>query len=345
MAEKNILPGKCLTTAMGIMPHTSVNEALELALSLHVPFWPQLPKYSYFEDMYVQVSEHFPGIIVDEEAQRIHLDKAHFFQELFDYMEKIEDAEFFQLSSKYSIVLDEFLDRDLSQYQVIRGQNIGPISFGLKIVDKDKKPIIYDEEIRVFLFDFIARKVNAQYEQLLKKNKNSFVWLDEPGLQILFGSFTGYSSSRAKEDFRQFLEGINGPRGVHLCGNPDWSFLLTGLELDVLSIDTYSWGHVFTRYFDEVVAFLKRGGIISWGIVPTLTEEISREDVQSLANKLENLWDYIAEKGVDKEMIIDRAWIAPSRCCLVNPDGTKSVNRSFEMLREISSLLKEKYSL
>ena len=56
------IPGNLLTTAMGVMPHKDIDRALEIAHSVDVPFWPQLPLYSYYEDMYVQVSEHFPGI-------------------------------------------------------------------------------------------------------------------------------------------------------------------------------------------------------------------------------------------------------------------------------------------
>ncbi len=36
-----------MTTAMGVMPHTDVARALEMAQSLDVPFWPQLPNYSW----------------------------------------------------------------------------------------------------------------------------------------------------------------------------------------------------------------------------------------------------------------------------------------------------------
>jgi hypothetical protein len=61
----NKIPGNLLTTTMAVMPHTDVAHALEKALSLDVPFWPQLPNYSYYEDMYVQAAEHFPGIILD----------------------------------------------------------------------------------------------------------------------------------------------------------------------------------------------------------------------------------------------------------------------------------------
>jgi hypothetical protein len=39
---------------MAVMPHKDVDRALEVALSLNIPFWPQLPKVSYYEDMYVQ---------------------------------------------------------------------------------------------------------------------------------------------------------------------------------------------------------------------------------------------------------------------------------------------------
>lgn len=59
------IPGRLLTTAMAVMPHTDPDRALEDALSLDIPFWPQLPRLSYREDMYVQAAEHFPGILLD----------------------------------------------------------------------------------------------------------------------------------------------------------------------------------------------------------------------------------------------------------------------------------------
>ena len=57
------IPGKLLTTAMAVMPHADVDRALQTALSLDIPFWPQLPDTNYYEDMYVQASENFPGIL------------------------------------------------------------------------------------------------------------------------------------------------------------------------------------------------------------------------------------------------------------------------------------------
>ncbi|WP_027365802.1 uroporphyrinogen decarboxylase/cobalamine-independent methonine synthase family protein [Desulfotruncus alcoholivorax] len=341
----NKLPGNCLTTAMGILPHDNIDAALKVALSVDIPFWPQIPRYSFYEDMYVQVSENFPGIHLDEKKKKLWLDTGDFYEELIDYAVKSENEDTFILSKKYSAAFNAFLKINLDGYKLIRGQNIGPLSFGLKITDENMKPIIYNDEIRSFLFDFIARKINAQYRQLLQVHPRPFVWVDEPGLEILFGSFTGYSSGLAKKDFAAFLETIEGPRGVHLCGNPDWSFLLSGLDLDVLSVDIYGNGHIFTRYVDEIKAFLKRGAIISWGIVPTLTEELDAEGVDALTARLEEYWSYLSGKGIPMEMILDRAWLAPARCCLVNMDGAVTVERAFTVVRQVADSLKDKYGI
>jgi hypothetical protein len=60
---------------MAVMPHTGVEQALAAALSLDIPFWPQLPNYSYSEDMYVQASEHFPGICLDIQNRKLSFSK------------------------------------------------------------------------------------------------------------------------------------------------------------------------------------------------------------------------------------------------------------------------------
>ncbi|HMM06641.1 MAG TPA: hypothetical protein PKD52_08255 [Clostridiales bacterium] len=339
------LPGGCLTTAMGILPHRNLEDAMKLAFSVDVPFWPQIPRMSYYEDMYVQSSEKLPGIHVDTEKHNITLSTDKFYEELPQFFEECDTHGYYQLTEKYSVAFDAFLNHDLSSYKCIRGQSVGPISFGFKITDENKKPIAYNDEIRGFMFDFMAEKCNAQYRQLKEKNDTALVWMDEPGLQMLFASFTGYTAERAAEDYRGYLEKLEGPKGVHLCGNPDWSFLLSALDLDILSMDSYSVGHIFTRYKEEVVNFLKKGAIISWGITPTLTEELTLENFNSLKVKLEEMFAYVSSQGIAMDELLDRSWFAPSRCCLVNPDLAKSVEDSFRLLRELGNHFKEKYKL
>ncbi|MDQ7093183.1 hypothetical protein REC12_06235 [Desulfosporosinus sp. PR] len=336
-----MLSGKALTTAMGILPHKELQDAQKLALSLDIPFWPQLPHFRFREDMYAQFAEHFPGIIIDEIKRSVVFSHQRFAEEIDNYLENSALPEYFALAQESSAAFNGFLQEDLSAYAMIHGQSVGPISFGLKICDEERKPMIYNDFVREILYDFLQHKVTWQYNQLKRVHANPFVWLDEPGLEMIFNSLSAYTYEAAFGEYSAFLSKLPGPKGVHLCGNPDWAFLLNA-KLDILSVDAFSWGHILVRYVDEVKEFLKRGGIISWGIVPTLTGELNLETTETLTNRLLQLWKFLNQHGLDDDLLYERSWLAPSRCCLINNDGTLSVQNSFALLREISKSLRSR---
>ena len=333
----------CKTTAMGIMPHQDIERALEVALSLDIPFWPQLPKVSYFEDMYVQALENFPGARIDPVQQRIYFDLSRFYEELPSYFEKADDPQTFRLTKEFSIVYHRFLERDLSHYPAIRGQMISPISLGLKIVDENLKPIIYHDEVREVLFDFIQKKVSQQYKELRQKNPHAFVWVDDPGLALIFNALSGYTEFQARTDLDRFLEGLEGPKGVHLCAKPDWDFLLKS-KIEILSFDSFNCGVVFVNY-PSLKDFVERGGVISWGIVPTYTELLEQETIDSLMERLETFWEDLSQKGVDQKKLLRQSLLAPATCNLLNPDKEKTVEKAFEVLRDLSGMIRERYQL
>ncbi|MBW2003374.1 MAG: hypothetical protein JRI72_02005 [Deltaproteobacteria bacterium] len=338
------IPGNLLTTAMGIMPHKDVDRALEIALSVDVPFWPQLPLFSYYEDMYVQVSEHFPGILLDLEKRTLRFSMEKFIREVEETMEHFDEPEYFDISDAYSVVYRKFLELNLSNRPAIRGQLEGPISFGFRVVDQDDRPIIFDDTVRSFMLEFLAKRVNIQLSQLKKLNTNAFMFVDEPGLQFLFSAMAGYGDQAARGDMETFFSMIDRPRGVHLCGNPDWDFLL-GQDLDILSIDVYTNGEVFPLYRSSIRRFLERGGILVWGIVPTNFEHFEKEDMVSLEKRLEEMWLSLEKKGIDLELLLSQSMLSPATCCLVNPDGEKTVEKAFKIIRRLSERLREKYHL
>lgn len=337
------LPGNLLTTAMGILPHQDVDKALEVSMSLDIPFWPQLPKKSFYEDMYVQFSENFPGIQLDFEESKIVLNKTAFFEELEDYVVKSQEEGFFGLSEKYSQTFDKFLTQDLSSYTGIKGQVIGPISFGLKIVDEDLKPIIFEDDIKTLLFEFTKEKINYQYKVLRQYNDTVMIHIDEPGLEFIFNSFSGYTGEMAKKDLAVFFAGTEGPRTIHLCGNPDWDFLLS-IGLDLLSFDAYSRGKLIVRY-PGLKEFIDRGGIVSWGIVPAHYDQLEQESIQSLEDKLEEIWDSLEEQGLNRQTIVKQSQLAPATCSVVGAKNVETVEKAYKMLIKLSGKLRNKYNL
>jgi len=365
MLSKLDFTGNCLTTAMGIMPHTDIGKALELALSLDIPFWPQLPHASYYEDMYVQASEHFPGIQIDVENQQISFDTARFTAELAEYSQKMADTATFTLTDEYSAVYRRFLAEDLTGYPAIRGQLIGPVSFGFRVFDENNAPIIYNDSVRTVLFDFLSRKINAQYAELKERNENAFVWLDEPGLGWVFSGFSGYDDMIAKREYRDFLESLSGPGALHLCASVNLPYLLT-MGTALLSLDAYQLKILPKGYTAAIAGFLKNGGIISWGIVPTDSVSLARETPESLAGRLLDYWDVVAANtDMAVKQVAKQALIAPARCCLKNigqvgaanePAATRAdsctlqpeellVETAFTYLKVISQTMRDKLDL
>lgn len=338
------IPGNLLTTAMAVMPHTDPDQALETALTMDIPFWPQLPRFSYYEDMYVQAAEHFPGIILDAENHKLSFSTDKFMDELETAMAGFEDPERFDVSPDYSVVYHRFLDMDLADRPAIRGQLEGPISFGFAINDENDRPILFNDTVRPFMLEFMARRVNVQLERLRRKNENAFMFVDEPGLQFLFSALSGYGDVQAKQDMEMFFSMIEHPRGVHLCGNPDWDFLLN-LDIDILSMDIYTNRDVFAAYGQSIKRFLEKGRILVWGIVPTNMEPYEKESLKSLRGQLEDVWQRLYAAGIERDQILSQSLISPATCCLVNPDFEKTVEKGFQTVKRLSENLRTDYGL
>jgi len=100
---------------------------------------------------------------------------------------------------------------------------------------------------------------------------------------------------------------------------------------------------IFSSYSESIKRFLDRGGVIAWGIVPTNFEPFEAETINALVQRLKKIWNSLANKGIDREFLISRSLISPATCCLVNPDGEKTVEKAFKVVTELSQRLRYKY--
>ena len=158
--------------------------------------------------MYVQAAEHFPGIQLFPETKTHALRHRRLLRhELPELLDRWDDLDYFDITPAGSAVYHRFLSLDLSAYPAIRGQLEGPVSFGLKILDENDRPIIFNDEVRPLLMDFLARRVQAQLVRLKKKHPRAFMFVDEPGLQFVFSSVSGYTD-------------LTGPKRIWTASSP-----------------------------------------------------------------------------------------------------------------------------
>ena len=337
-----------IATGIGSFPHKDEREVFRLIFEdfSEIPFWPQLPKRSFLEGMVVQYSEGFPSLRKDERKQTVWVDTSQGFdQEVERFYQWVENREFgpFRITEDFAIGLgilkDLASEEHRKEIKYIKGQITGPITFGFSLTDQDKKPIFHDPTLKDILIKHLsskARWMEKRFNDLLPGIK-TILFFDEPSLSS-FGS--GFSSLNREEvilSLNECLNAIKGLRGIHCCGNTDWSMLLS-TDIDILSFDAYGYLKTVSLYPRELRTFLERGGILAWGIVPT-NEDVLKEDAQSLVRRFKEGLKTLSEKEIDP-LLLQRAIITPS--C-----GTASLpiplaERVCEVTAEVSRRLREK---
>jgi hypothetical protein len=152
----------------------------------------------------------------------------------------------------------------------------------------------------------------------MAKNPNVFVWLDEPGLTYLFSGLSDYNKRQAREDYESLLQGLKSPKDLHLCANVNLPYLLE-LGIEILSSDAYQIEFIPKEYATYVDRFIRNGGIISWGIVPTESTILANENPQRLAKLMIDYWDTISSAtGISIKEIGKQSLLSPARCCLTD---------------------------
>ena len=337
-------------TCIGSVPHTDTGSIVkEITASFReIPFWPQLPKRSFLENMYAQCSENIPGIVIDRQAKKIFVDTKH---DLFGDIEKVlqkyldNDLGFFSVGKEHAEGLYKFLDmkKGLSaspDLKSLKGQITGPVSFGLTVKDNSGKSIMYLKEFEELIPKFLGMKARWQAKKLKEIDKKVIIFIDEPYLTSIGSSYVSINKDKALESINEVVSLIKqegAVSGLHCCGNTEWDFLLKS-DIDILSFDAYNYMKEFLLYAEDIKNFLNQGKSIAWGIVPTNQEGLKKENTESMVNKMIESLDKLKEKGIDVELLCASSIITPSCGC-----GTltvESCEKVFDILDSASKELK-----
>lgn len=342
-------------TGIGSLPHQKADEAVGFILAnfSEVPFWPQLPQRDFRENMYIQYSEGLPGFTINEDEQTVYVDlSGEWLAQLESfYQAYLEgDDNFFAISLDYAQGFFEFLEEISRQEEkppFLKGQVTGPVSFGLTVTDQNKRPIIYEETIREALVKLLAQKGAWQEKKFKEASPSSetVIFYDEPYLSSFGSAYVKLERGEVESMLSELRQSISGKLGVHCCGNTDWSLLLNS-EIDILSFDAYSYSERFLLYKKETERFLERGGLIAWGIVPTLTpkpDQVLKETPESLANRIFKLMDELALAGIERDQLLAQSLLTPN--CGTGSMKVGLAEKALKLTVETSSYLREKFGL
>jgi hypothetical protein len=335
----------CRPTIIGSVPHTDPVKATALVTRYlrDIPAWPQLPRRTYLENMYVQFAEGFPGVVVGDE--RIYVDTAQDYSKSLEALYRAfleDDAGKYPVGPERAAGLYEFLRQDKLSPLAVKGCVTGPVSWGMTVADERKRAILYHDTLGDAVPKLLKLKAAWQERELKKLSENTIIFVDEPymaayGSSVAAGPFSSPDKVAAMMD--EVFGGITGLKGLHCCGNTDWSVLLK-TRMDILSFDAYNYAESVALYPDEIKQFLKRGGCIAWGIVPNETGPVTKESVASLRDRLEEAIAPFTRHGLPFKELLAQSLLTPS--CTLMPLSEAGAERALELLTSLSAEMRQK---
>jgi len=331
-----------MATGVGSFPFPDAAQAIDFIRKClpDIPHWPQLPVVSSCENMYLQYAEGLPCTEVNEAEGKIIFNTK---DDIFGPMEKFyqnfldHNLDAFAIAPRYAAGLYALLDTIKEPLPILKGQSLGPISFGLTVTDQDRRAIFYHDQLRDVIIKHLALKAEWQAKKLKEYAKEVIIFIDEPYL----ASFGSAYISLSREDVVQALNEVSAAirnagaiPGVHCCANTDWSLLME-TDINILNFDAYEFADNMGLYPEKINEFLSAGGALAWGVIPT-SEKIDSETSDSLLQRLNNEVDKLAEKGVPRDLLKQQALVTPS--CGTGSLSLEQAKRVYSLLGEVGAL-------
>lgn len=311
-----------------------------------MPFWPQFVRRSYLEDMNVQFSEGLPLIDINEENKTLSISQNKDPEkELVNFYDHFlaQDIDNFSISKKYAPGLYSLLDAlgntSASTAPYIKGQTVGPVTFLTNITDLNGKSVIHNAQLREAMVNGLAVKALWQVKKLAQTGIRTVIFLDEPSLSGFGSAFSPIQRDEVIDMLKTVMDYLRDNSdtmiGIHCCGNTDWSMIIN-TEPDIISFDAFEYMDYFLLYSDELTRFLKKGGAIAWGIIPTSSLK-GNEKLEDLSQKLDDGLRRIHKWGIAPKLLAEKSILTPS--CGMGTMEPELAKKGFDLLWRFSEML------
>lgn len=327
------------TTGIGSLPHVVPVDACSLILeTFDIPFWPQLPKRSFLEWMIPQYIEGMPYVKINLEDKTLVIsrDKS---DELERFYETCKDDCRIAISEDHAKGLHVFLKIIKGRrFDLLKGQITGPLTFTLGLRDTEGRLLFFDEELREIALMLLKAKIRWQIDVLRPYSKDIIIFIDEPILSAIGSStYVGVSREETLRLLRETVDAIvesGATPGIHCCGNADWALIIES-GTRVLSFDAYGYFDSLSICREELLEFLKKGGYLAWGIIPT-TEAIVSETFESIRDRFDKEFKRLSIH-IPKELLLKQSLLTPS--CGTGARSIDETIKIFQLLMRLKESL------
>ncbi|WP_434381815.1 hypothetical protein [Melittangium boletus] len=282
-------PPSLATTGIGSLPHTELEEGLRAALSLDIPFLPQLPVGRPSELMLPQALEGLPGLSWDGTG-RCEVDLEVWSAGRADFEARLEaaldsgDCEAFEPSPEACRAWRPFLGQ-VARHALpfAKAQLAGSFTARTLVRTREGVPCLDVPGLDAGIHRLVLARCLGMVRALRRTGTTPLFFLDEPGLYAFTRGAPRHAL--ALQEARLLVEALRHEGawvGVHCCAQTDWAVLLDA-GLDVLALDVRLSLDAVLEESGPLARFLAAGGRLSLGLLPTA----SAYDVDELVDAVE----------------------------------------------------------
>jgi hypothetical protein len=334
-------PPGSMATGVGALPHTDPKLACDRVLALYpdIPYIPTLPNRGLLETIVFNDSPRLPGMVIEEGRLKVDRSRdlsAAMEQVYLDFME--ENTVSYAITPEYASCFAEMAGRDLSGSLFLKCQVTGPVTFGMQVVDDQRRPIYYDDQFADVLSKMIALRVGWAENEMsgFKGVKKTLVVLNEPYLTSLGSSVVPIRKEIVLSGWEDISGMVSGGLGIHCCSNTDWEFVMD-LFPSVISFDAFSWATEFLLFMDKAISYMEKGGIIAWGIIPSQPDLFSAGSPEDWFSKYTAIRDQITA-SCNEELFFRQSIITPT--CGIQSGDPAMAEKIMQASRDLSDRIR-----
>jgi hypothetical protein len=254
-----IIPAGAVT-GIGSLPHTSTAEAIQFvaAFSPEIPFWPQLPQRSK-QELAVRQGLAILADLIEPRAESYGYQvKAGCLDAVLATLHRTDG----QLTETHAAGFSAFMSAVFPSALAVKGQIEGPITLAAYLFHNDR-PFLSDPTLFAALAFHVSQTICWQIDRMKPTGLPVLLFIDEPALCLDPDETRLNALAVVLNDART----RGAVAGLHCCAHRPFEQMCQ-VRPDILSFDAYEG---LERFFTDPHAheFLRNGGTVAYGLVPT----------------------------------------------------------------------------
>lgn len=312
---------RCLPA--GALPYKDIKHTTAMMAKLfsETPYLAFLPNISETETSLHRVFENIPGIMYCNGNLTLDVGNPNYKEDIQHFKKTLKTPSLNNLE-KYMFSA-EFFEKYLQMIKKFKSPNAfinltGPFTFSQIINDAAQNQLIADKSYKKLAEHTVCIKALWAIEKIKEYCPTTVpvIILEEPLLnqfrtirrenEDVTDDYVINMLSHVTDKLRQ-AGAIIGVQCFEKC---DWSIPIKA-GVDIISFDAYNNPNNLTIIPDLIINFLRKGGMINWGIVPVLSDEMVKGlTIDYLHKRLSSTIGGTILAGVPAELIYNSALVS-----------------------------------